>query len=178
MSGFGAPALTVDGAGLRVAVVAASWHEQVMDGLVAGARRGLADCGVTDVALVRVPGTFELPVACATLAPDHDALVALGVVIRGGTPHFDYVCTAATVGLTEVAVRTAVPVGFGVLTCDDEAQALDRAGLPGSAEDKGHDAAVAAVATVRALRSAATAAPDPTPDPAPIDTTPRTSTQS
>lgn len=189
MSGSGAPALSVDGAGLAVAVVAASWHERVMDGLVAGARRGLADCGVTDVALVRVPGTFELPVACATLAAGHDALVALGVVIRGGTPHFDYVCQAATVGLTEVAVRTSVPVGFGVLTCDDEAQALDRAGLPGSAEDKGHDAAVAAVATVLALRSAAPGArpwaapgspPDPAPSagpqPTPIDPTPTTRT--
>lgn len=153
MSGSGAPVLAADGTGLRVAVVAASWHDQVMDGLLAGAARGLAECGVTDVHVVRVPGTFELPVACATLAARHDALVALGVVIRGGTPHFDYVCQAATIGITEVAVRTGVPIGFGVLTCDDEAQALARAGLPGSSEDKGHEAAVAAVATVRALHS-------------------------
>jgi 6,7-dimethyl-8-ribityllumazine synthase len=106
--------------------------------------------------VVRVPGTFELPVACASLADRYDALVALGVVIRGGTPHFDYVCQAATVGITEVSVRTATPIGFGVLTCDDEAQALDRAGLSGSAEDKGHEAASAAVATVVALRGLAT----------------------
>ena len=151
----GAPTLTTDGSGLRVAVVAASWHQQVMDGLLDGARRGLADAGVTAVDVVRVPGTFELPVACATLADRYDALVALGVVIRGGTPHFDYVCQAATVGITDVSVSTATPVGFGVLTCDDEAQALDRAGLPGSAEDKGHEAATAAVATVVALRSVA-----------------------
>ena len=149
----GAPTITTDGSGLRVAVVAASWHEQVMGGLLDGARRGLADAGVTEVDVVRVPGTFELPVACAALAGGYDALVALGVVIRGGTPHFEYVCQAATVGLTDVSVRTATPVGFGVLTCDDEQQAIARAGLSGSAEDKGHEAATAAVATVVALRA-------------------------
>ena len=152
MSGAGSPVLRVDGRGLRVAVVAASWHQAVMDGLVEGARRALTEAGVDTVELVRVPGTFELPVACARLAGSYDALVALGVVIRGGTPHFDYVCQAATVGLTDVSVRTGVPVGFGVLTCDDDAQALDRAGLPGSSEDKGHEAATAAVATAITLR--------------------------
>ena len=152
----GAPSITTDGSGLRVAVVAASWHQQVMDGLLDGARRGLADAGVTSVDVVRVPGTFELPVVCAALAERYDALVALGVVIRGGTPHFDYVCQAATTGITDVSVRTATPIGFGVLTCDDEAQAVDRAGLPGSSEDKGHEAASAAVATVVALRAVAT----------------------
>ncbi len=151
MSGSGAPLLTVDGRGLRVAVVAASWHATVMDGLLDGARRGLAEAGVTDVDVVRVPGTFELVVACARLAPAYDALVALGVVVRGGTPHFDYVCQAATLGLTEVGVRTGVPIGFGVLTCDDDAQALDRSGLPGSHEDKGHEAATAAVSTAVTL---------------------------
>ena len=149
----GAPTITIDGSGLRVAVIAASWHEQVMGGLLDGARRGLEDAGVTQVDVVRVPGTFELSVACAALADRYDALVALGVVIRGGTPHFDYVCHAATAGITDVSVRTATPIGFGVLTCDDEQQALDRAGLPGSAEDKGHEAATAAVATVVALRA-------------------------
>jgi 6,7-dimethyl-8-ribityllumazine synthase len=153
VSGEGAPDITVDGRGLRVAVIAASWHTTVMDGLVAGARRGLADAGVEQVQLVRVPGAFELPVACARLAPRYDAVVALGVVIRGGTPHFDYVCQAATVGLTDVGVRTGVPVGFGLLTCDDEAQALDRAGLDGSREDKGHEAATAAVATAVTLQA-------------------------
>jgi 6,7-dimethyl-8-ribityllumazine synthase len=151
VSGHGAPAVTADGAGLRVAVVAASWHTQVMDGLVDGALRALRECGVADVPLVRVPGTVELSVACARLAPSHDALVALGVVIRGGTPHFDYVCSGVTNGLTQVGVETGCPIGFGVLTCDDEAQALDRAGLPGSSEDKGHEAAMAAVATAVTL---------------------------
>jgi 6,7-dimethyl-8-ribityllumazine synthase len=97
--------------------------------------------------VVRVPGTVELTVACARLAPAYDALVALGVVIRGGTPHFDYVCSGVTNGLTQVSVITGIPIGFGVLTCDDDAQALDRAGLPGSSEDKGYEAAMAAVAT-------------------------------
>jgi 6,7-dimethyl-8-ribityllumazine synthase len=148
----GAPSLTVDGSGLRVVVVAASWHDTVMSGLIEGARRGLSETGVESYDLVRVPGTFELPVAAARLAPHYDAVVALGVVIRGGTPHFEYVCQAATVGLTDVSVRSGVPVGFGVLTCDDEQQALDRAGLDGSAEDKGHEAATAAVATAATLR--------------------------
>ncbi|MGO4958343.1 6,7-dimethyl-8-ribityllumazine synthase [Luteococcus sp. Sow4_B9] len=153
MSGAGAPTITVSTPDLKVAIVAASWHTTVMDGLIDGAQRGLAEAGVTDVTLVRVPGTFELPGACSALADRFDALVALGVVIRGGTPHFDYVCQGATIGLTDVTVRTGKPVGFGVLTCDDEQQALDRAGLPGSAEDKGHEAATAAVATVAALRA-------------------------
>ncbi|HEY0216189.1 MAG TPA: 6,7-dimethyl-8-ribityllumazine synthase [Cellulomonas sp.] len=153
MSGSGAPSISTDGRGLRVVVVAASWHTTVMDGLLAGARRALAEAGVTDVREIRVPGTFELPVAAARAArAGADAVVALGVVVRGGTPHFEYVCSAATSGLTDVAVTTGVPVGFGVLTCDDEAQALDRAGLPGSHEDKGAEAAEAAVATVVALR--------------------------
>jgi 6,7-dimethyl-8-ribityllumazine synthase len=154
MSGTGAPDLEVDGRGLRIAVVAAQWHTEVMDGLLAGATRALERCGVTEMVVVRVPGSFELPVAAARLARDHDAVVALGVVIRGGTPHFDYVCQAATLGLTKVSVDTGVPVGFGVLTCDDEQQALDRAGLDGSREDKGAEAALAAVATAVALRDA------------------------
>jgi 6,7-dimethyl-8-ribityllumazine synthase len=155
MSGAGAPDVAVDGTGLRVAVVAAQWHQQVMDGLVAGALRGLAAAHVDEPLVVRVPGSFELPIAASRLARSGvDAVVALGVVIRGGTPHFDYVCQAATLGLTRVAVDTGVPVGFGVLTCDDEAQALDRAGLEGSSEDKGFEAASAAVATAVSLRDA------------------------
>jgi 6,7-dimethyl-8-ribityllumazine synthase len=155
MSGVGAPELRVDGAGLRVGLVAASWHATVMAGLLDGARRALAEAGVDDVRELAVPGCFELPVAAARLVSGGglDALVALGVVIRGGTPHFDYVCSAATSGLTEVSVRHGIPIGFGVLTCDTEQQALDRAGLPGSKEDKGHEAATAALATAIALRA-------------------------
>ena len=159
MSGAGAPRISgLEGAeDLRVALVAASWHEQVMGGLLDGARRALDDAGARRVTEVRVPGSFELPVAAARLArAGHDAVVALGVVIRGGTPHFEYVCQAATTGLTDVAVTTGVPVGFGVLTCDTEEQALDRAGLPGSSEDKGYEAAQAALATALVLASAGT----------------------
>lgn len=132
----------------KVAIVAASWHQEVMDGLIAGAVRALARCGLHDVPVIRVPGTFELPVVCAALAhAGYDAVVALGVVVRGETPHFDYVCSAASAGLTQVAISTGVPIGFGVLTCDTDAQALDRAGLEHSSEDKGAEAAMAAVTT-------------------------------
>ena len=154
MSKEGAPTIEVDGTGLRIALIAASWHTQIMDGLLDGARRALAKAGVEDVTEVRVPGSFELPIAAASAAhAGFDAIVALGVVIRGGTPHFDYVCDGVTQGLTNVAISTRVPVGFGVLTTDDEAQAIARAGLPGSVEDKGAEAVEAAIATVLALRA-------------------------
>lgn len=155
MSGEGSPDLEVDGSGLRVAVVAASWHRTVMDALVSNAQQALTDLGVQDQAVVRVPGSFELPVVAGRLARSYDAVVALGVVIRGGTPHFEYVCQAVTDGLGRVAVDSGVPVGFGVLTCDDEQQALDRAGLDGSRENKGREAAEAAVATAVTLRGLA-----------------------
>lgn len=154
MSGKGAPELRVDGAAtLKVGVVAARWHAEVMAGLLDGALRALRECGVDAPAVVRVPGAFELPVAARALADaGYHAIVALGVVVRGGTPHFDYICQAAAAGLTDVAVRTGVPIGFGVLTCDTEEQAHERSGLPLSEEDKGHEAALAAVATALALR--------------------------
>ena len=155
MSKFGAPRIAVgDGADLRVGVVAARWHERITDALLDGSLRALKEAGVDEPTVVRVPGTFELPVGAAALAGQgYDAVVALGVVVRGDTPHFEYVCQGATVGLTEVSVRTGVPVGFGVLTCDDDEQAYARSGLPGSVEDKGYEAAQAAVATALALRS-------------------------
>jgi len=153
MSKAGLPTLEVpDGAGLRVAVVAAQWHGQIMAGLLAGALRALTEAQIPSPTVIRVPGAFELPVAAARLAASHDAIVALGVVVRGGTPHFEYVCQAVTVGLTRVAADTGVPIGFGVLTCDTDEQAHDRSGLPGSKEDKGYEAAQAAVATALALR--------------------------
>ncbi|SEM23840.1 6,7-dimethyl-8-ribityllumazine synthase [Streptacidiphilus jiangxiensis] len=154
MSGEGAPKLDVQGAkGLKVAVVAAQWHTVVMDGLIAGAERALDEFGVTDYQVLRVPGSFELPVAAKALAArGYDAIVALGVVIRGGTPHFDFVCEAATMGLTQVSVDSGIPVGFGLLTCDNEQQALDRAGLADSKEDKGHEATTAALSTAVLIR--------------------------
>ena len=153
MAGHGAPAIEpVDCHDLRVAVVGASWHTEVMDGLIAGAQRAFVDHMVEDPVVVRVPGTFELPVTAAVLAPSYDAVIALGVVIRGGTPHFDYVCNAATDGLTRVSLDHQVPIGFGVLTCDDEQQALDRAGLADSREDKGYEASAAALQTAATLK--------------------------
>ncbi|HET6635050.1 MAG TPA: 6,7-dimethyl-8-ribityllumazine synthase [Streptomyces sp.] len=157
MSGKGAPELTVRNcADLRVAVIAAQWHEKVMDGLLDGALRALHDLGIDEPTLLRVPGSFELPVVAKVLADrGYDAIVALGVVIRGGTPHFEYVCQGVTQGLTQVSIATGVPIGFGVLTCDTEEQALARAGLDGSSEDKGHEAVTAAVSTATTLRTVA-----------------------
>ena len=154
MSRAGAPELVLERTeDLRVAVVAARWHAEVMDGLLAGAHRALEEAGVRDTLVLRVPGSFELPVATMRAARSgYDAVIALGVVVRGGTPHFEYVCQAATQGLTQVSVETGVPVGFGVLTCDTDEQARDRAGLPGSQEDKGSEAAQAALATIVTLR--------------------------
>jgi 6,7-dimethyl-8-ribityllumazine synthase len=155
MSGEGAPEITTDGSGLKVTIVAGSWHEQISNGLLAGARRVLAASGA-EVTEVRVPGSFELPVVSrAALENGADAVVALGVIIRGGTPHFEYVSDAATSGLTQVALLTGKPIGFGLLTLDDEQQGLDRAGLPGSKEDKGAEAAEAALATAVIVRDMA-----------------------
>lgn len=152
MSGHGSPEQQIPHQpGTKIAVVVASWHQQVMDGLLDGALRACREAGIDEPTVVRVPGSFELPVVAAHLAPDHDALVALGVVIRGGTPHFEYVCSAATDGLGRVALDHGVPVGFGLLTCDTEEQALDRAGLPDSREDKGYEAASAALVTASLL---------------------------
>lgn len=156
MSGHGAPVLGgVEGAaGLRVAVVAAQWHETIMDAMLDGARRALADCHIEHATEVRVPGTFELSVAAARLArAGYEAVVTLGVVIRGETPHFDYVCQGVTAGITQVSVETGVPIGFGVLTVDTEAQAIARAGLPGSDEDKGYEATITAVRTALTLEN-------------------------
>lgn len=157
MSGKGAPELTVKNCqDLRVAVVAAQWHDTVMDGLVNGSLRALTELGIDEPTVLRVPGSFELPVVAKSLASrGYDAVVALGVVIRGGTPHFEYVCQGVTNGLVQVSVETGVPIGFGVLTCDTEEQALERAGIEGSNEDKGHEAVTAAVATAATLRTVA-----------------------
>ena len=157
MSGVGAADTTLnpeDYKGFKLAIVAASWHTQVMDGLIDGAQRAARDAGL-EPTLVRVPGTSELPVAATRLADKFDAIVALGVVIRGGTPHFEYVCQGATGGLTDVSVLTGRPIGFGVLTCDNEEQALDRAGLENSTEDKGYEATAAALQTAATLKNLA-----------------------
>lgn len=144
------PAL--DATGVRLAIVASTWHTRICDALLAGARKVAADAGVAEPTVVRVLGAIEIPVVAQEVARNHDAVVALGVVIRGGTPHFDYVCDAVTQGLTRVSLDASTPVANGVLTTDDEQQALDRAGLPDSAEDKGAQAAAAALSTALTLR--------------------------
>lgn len=153
MSGAGAPERgPVDGTGLNVVVIAGTWHDLITDGLIAGAERVLTASGATH-RLVRVPGSFELAVAAqAAFEGGADAVVALGVIIRGGTPHFEYVSAATTDGLTRVALDAGKPVGFGVLTLDDEQQGIDRAGLADSKEDKGAEAADAALRTARVIR--------------------------
>lgn len=154
MSGAGAPSFEVrDMQDVNVAIIASSWHEIVMNGLIDGAVNTCDAAGV-HYQVVRVPGSFELGVAAMRAAKSGvDAVIALGVVIRGGTPHFDFVCTAATDALNRVALDTGVPVGFGLLTCDTEEQALARAGLCHSTESKGQEAAEAALVTLQTMRS-------------------------
>ncbi|GAA2171550.1 6,7-dimethyl-8-ribityllumazine synthase [Agrococcus versicolor] len=152
MAGSGAPKVALDATGMHVTIVHGMWHDVIAGGLLAGARAALASMGAT-VQEIPVAGAFELSVVSqAVLEGDAEAVVALGVILRGGTPHFDYIASAATQGLTHVALRTGKPVGFGVLTIDDEQQGIDRAGLPGSREDTGGGAAEAAVGAALALR--------------------------
>lgn len=153
MSGEGRPELAyVDADGVRLAVVATRWNARIVDQLLDRALAAGVGCGAVVSEAVRVPGAVELPVVVQRLARTHDAVVALGAVIRGGTPHFDYVCDAVTAGLTRVSLDEGTPVGNGVLTCDTEEQAIDRCGLPDSAEDKGWEATVAALEVAVTLR--------------------------
>ncbi|GGP62423.1 6,7-dimethyl-8-ribityllumazine synthase [Saccharothrix coeruleofusca] len=153
MSGEGRPDIDVPtAAGLRLAVVATRWHTRITDNLVARALVAAEKAGIAEPTVARVAGAVELPVVAQELARTHDAVVALGVVIRGGTPHFEYVCDAVTAGLTRVALDESTPVGNGVLTCDTEEQALARAGFPDSVEDKGFEACAAALDTALVLR--------------------------
>ena len=142
----------MDASDVTLAIVASTWHPRICDALLDGARRVAEDCGIPDPTVVRVHGAIEIPVVAHELARNHDAVVALGVVIRGETPHFDYVCDAVTQGLTRVSLDAATLVANGVLTTENEKQAVDRAGLPGSAEDKGAQATAAALSTALTLR--------------------------
>ena len=146
MSGNGAPKLEIDASGIKVSIVVTSWHEVITGGLLAGAERALKAAGNNDYKVIRVPGAFELPLGTQlAIQNGAEVVIALGVVIQGETPHFDYVCDAATSGLTRVQLDTSVPIGFGLLTVANEKQALDRAGLEGSKEDKGAEAVEAAI---------------------------------
>lgn len=146
------PVPVIDASGLRLAIVVSTWHARICDALLEGARSVARDCGIGEPTVIRVHGAIEIPVVAQELARTHDAVVALGVVIRGQTPHFDYVCDAVTQGLTRVSLDASTPVANGVLTTDNEQQALDRSGLPGSAEDKGAQATAAALSTALTLR--------------------------
>jgi 6,7-dimethyl-8-ribityllumazine synthase len=154
MTGEGQPNLsTVDAGGLSLGIVASRWHEVLVDNMVERAQAAAKACGVDDVAVVRVAGSVELPVLAQALVRGRDAVVALGVVVRGTTAHFDYVCKAVTEGLTRVALDAGKPVAHGVLMVHGLDQARDRAGLADSAEDKGWTATVAALDAAVALRS-------------------------
>lgn len=143
----------LDAKGLKVAIVAARFNDFIVDKLIAGAFDYLHRHGQdeNDIQLFRVPGAFEVPLVCQKLAKSgkYDGIVALGAVIRGATPHFDYVCAEASKGIAHVMLETGVPVGFGILTCDNLEQAIERAGSKGG--NKGCDAAQAMVETVRLL---------------------------
>lgn len=143
MSGAGSPEFNLDASSLKVAVIYSSWHQSIIEGLVAGAEKALAETGCTQSSFHPVAGAFELPLAAAKLANTVDAVIALGVVIRGDTPHFDYVCNAATDGLLRVMLDSQTPIGFGLLTVDDEQQALARAGE--NADNKGIESTYAAL---------------------------------
>ena len=153
MSGEGRPGLEIpDATGLRVGVVGTTWHREITDRLVGRAVAVAALAGIDEPTVVRVPGALELAVVAAQLATNHDAVVAVGTVIRGGTPHFEYVCDSVTAGLTRVSLDSGVPVGNGVLTCDTVEQAVARSGGPGAEEDKGGEAMAAALVTALVLR--------------------------
>jgi 6,7-dimethyl-8-ribityllumazine synthase len=154
VSGQGRPELAaVDAAGLTLALAATRWHAEITDSLVDRAMAAAMACGVRDPLVVRVAGAVELPVVAQELARHYDAVACLGAVIRGGTPHFEYVCDAVTTGLTRVALDEGTPVGNGVLTCNSVEQARERSGLPDSTEDKGWEAVVAALDSAILLRS-------------------------
>ena len=154
MAGHGTPDMsTVDGAGVRLGVVATRWHTEITEQLLSRSLAAAKACGIDDVVVARVAGSVELPVLAQALARRCDAVVALGVVIRGDTAHFEYVCQSVTDGLTRVALDAQTPVAQGVLTVDTVDQALERAGLPDSSEDTGWSATVAAVDAALALRA-------------------------
>jgi 6,7-dimethyl-8-ribityllumazine synthase len=130
----------------RVAIISSSWHLDICNDLVTGAQRGLKAASISDVEVIYVPGSFEIPLA-AQLAFEKgfSAVVAVGLILKGETPHFDYVCQGVTQGVMDVSLKFSAPIGFGVLMCNTLDQAIARSGRPGSVEDKGYDSAVAAI---------------------------------
>lgn len=156
MAGVAPEIVLKDMSGFKLSIVSASWHKEICDALVAGAHRALNAAGVSIDPVIYVPGSFELPLAAQyALNAGADAAVVLGVVVRGETPHFDYVCQGVTDGVMQVSLNLNKPIGFGVLTVDDVAQAIARSGVPGSKEDKGFDATVAALDLLRVKKTLA-----------------------
>ncbi|MFM8897406.1 MAG: 6,7-dimethyl-8-ribityllumazine synthase [Actinomycetota bacterium] len=134
----------------KVAVISARWHREICDALVEGAQRAMSQAKIDIGPVIHVPGSFELPLAAQyALDAGADAAVVLGVVVRGETPHFDYVCQGVTQGIMNVSLARSKPIGFGVLTVDTVTQAIARSGVSGSSEDKGYDATVAALELLR-----------------------------
>ena len=139
----------LDASDLTLAIVASTWHETICDALLDGARKVAADAGIDNPTVVRVLGAIEIPVVAQALAAHHDAVVALGVVIRGETPHFDYVAGQAAAGVMDAGLRTGIPVMFGVITADTLEQAEARASE--GVDNKGYEAAVSAIEMVAEL---------------------------
>ena len=132
--------------GAKVAIISSSWHLDICNDLIAGAKRALSEAQVGTVELQFVPGSFEIPLAAQyAFEAGFDAVVALGLVLKGETPHFDYVCQGVTQGVIDVSLKHSKPIGYGVLMCNDLDQAIDRCGRATSKEDKGYDSAVAAL---------------------------------
>ena len=131
----------------KVAIISSSWHLDICDALIAGARRALEEADVKKIEVFYVPGSFEIPLAAQKAFEDgFDAVVAVGLVLKGETPHFDYVCQGVTQGVMDVQLKFSKPIGYGVLMCNDLEQAIARSGVEGSKEDKGYDSAIAALA--------------------------------
>ena len=132
--------------GAKVAIISSSWHLDICNDLIAGAKRALSEAQVGTVEVQFVPGSFEIPLAAQyAFEAGFDAVVALGLVLKGDTPHFDYVCQGVTQGVIDVSLKHSKPIGYGVLMCNDLNQAIDRCGRATSKEDKGYDSAVAAL---------------------------------
>jgi 6,7-dimethyl-8-ribityllumazine synthase len=131
----------------KVAIISSSGHPELCADLIAGARRALEAAVVKKIEVIYVPGSFEIPLAAQkAFERNFDAVVAVGLVLKGETPHFDYVCQGVTQGVMDVQLKWSKPIGYGVLMCNDLEQAIARSGVVGSKEDKGYDAAIAALA--------------------------------
>lgn len=146
---------TLKADGLRFAIVASRWNDLIVSRLIGGAQDALLRFGAreSDLTLVRVPGSFEVPLAAKTLASSarYDAIICVGAVIRGETPHFDYIAAEVTKGMAAVSLETGVPIAYGIITADTVEQAINRAGV--KAGNKGFEAAMAAVEMANLLKA-------------------------